>query len=67
MVGNLNEWVEDVARAFMGSFFARSTRLGCDARIFIPSRAPTRVYVSVAVNDRLLPSDQRRTQYLDTQ
>jgi formylglycine-generating enzyme required for sulfatase activity len=33
MVGNLDEWVDDGPGAFMGGFYARSTRLGCDARI----------------------------------
>jgi formylglycine-generating enzyme required for sulfatase activity len=33
MVGNLDEWVDDGDGAFMGGFYARSTRLGCDARI----------------------------------
>lgn len=33
MVGNLDEWVDDGPGAFMGGFFARATRLGCDARI----------------------------------
>lgn len=35
MVGNLDEWVDDGEGAFMGGFFARSTRLGCDARISV--------------------------------
>jgi hypothetical protein len=35
MVGNLDEWVDDGEGAFMGGFFARSTRLGCDARIAV--------------------------------
>lgn len=38
MVGNLDEWVDDVAGAFQGGFYARSTREGCDARI--SSHAP---------------------------
>jgi len=33
MVGNLDEWVEDGEGAFMGGFFARATRSGCEARI----------------------------------
>jgi formylglycine-generating enzyme len=33
MVGNLDEWVDDAAGAFHGGFYARPTRLGCDARI----------------------------------
>ena len=33
MVGNLDEWVDDGDGAFLGGFFARATRAGCDARI----------------------------------
>ena len=33
MVGNLDEWVDDENGAFHGGFYARSTKLGCDARI----------------------------------
>ena len=33
MVGNLDEWVEDGDGAFMGGFYARATRAGCEARI----------------------------------
>jgi formylglycine-generating enzyme required for sulfatase activity len=33
MVGNLDEWVDDGAGAFLGGFYARATRSGCDARI----------------------------------
>jgi formylglycine-generating enzyme required for sulfatase activity len=33
MVGNLDEWVDDADGAFHGGFYARSTKLGCDARI----------------------------------
>jgi formylglycine-generating enzyme required for sulfatase activity len=33
LVGNLDEWVEDENGAFQGGFYARSTKLGCDARI----------------------------------
>ena len=33
MVGNLDEWVDDGPGAFLGGFFARPTRSGCDARI----------------------------------
>lgn len=35
MVGNLDEWVDDGEGAFLGGFFARATRLGCDARISV--------------------------------
>jgi hypothetical protein len=33
MVGNLDEWVDDENGAFCGGFYARATKLGCDARI----------------------------------
>jgi formylglycine-generating enzyme len=33
MVGNLDEWVDDPKGAFLGGFYARSTRNGCDARV----------------------------------
>lgn len=33
MVGNLDEWVDDAKGAFHGGFYARSTKLGCRARI----------------------------------
>jgi formylglycine-generating enzyme len=33
MVGNLDEWVDDAEGAFHGGFYARSTKLGCEARI----------------------------------
>jgi formylglycine-generating enzyme required for sulfatase activity len=33
MVGNLDEWVDDPAGRFMGGFYARATRDGCDASI----------------------------------
>jgi len=33
MVGNLDEWVDDEAGLFLGGFYARSTREGCDARV----------------------------------
>lgn len=33
MVGNLDEWVEDGDGAFMGGFYSRATRSGCEARI----------------------------------
>ena len=31
MVGNLDEWVDDPKGRFLGGFFSRSTREGCDA------------------------------------
>lgn len=33
MVGNLDEWVDDPEGTFLGGFYARNTREGCDARI----------------------------------
>jgi formylglycine-generating enzyme required for sulfatase activity len=33
MVGNLDEWVDEPAGAFVGGFYARGTKEGCDARI----------------------------------
>ena len=33
MVGNLDEWVDEPDGAFLGGFFSRSTREGCEARV----------------------------------
>jgi formylglycine-generating enzyme len=33
MVGNLDEWVDDDGGMFLGGFFSRGTRGGCDSRI----------------------------------
>jgi hypothetical protein len=33
MVGNVDEWIDDPEGTFLGGFYARSTRRGCDARI----------------------------------
>jgi len=33
MVGNLDEWVDDPEGTFVGGFFARATKEGCDAAI----------------------------------
>ncbi len=33
MVGNLDEWIEDAHGAFVGGFYSRATREGCDASI----------------------------------
>ena len=33
MVGNLDEWVDDPDGVFLGGFFSRSTKEGCDSRI----------------------------------
>jgi sulfatase modifying factor 1 len=33
MVGNLDEWVDDPDGTFVGGFYARATRDGCDAKI----------------------------------
>ena len=39
MVGNLDEWVADPDGVFVGGFFSRSTRAGCDAKV--SSHGPT--------------------------
>lgn len=33
MVGNLDEWIDDPDGTFVGGFYARATRSGCDARV----------------------------------
>jgi formylglycine-generating enzyme len=33
MVGNLDEWVDDPGGLFLGGFYARSTKAGCEARV----------------------------------
>lgn len=33
MVGNLDEWVDHPSGLFLGGFFSRNTRNGCDARV----------------------------------
>ncbi len=33
MVGNLDEWVDAPVGAFLGGFYARSTREGCDSKV----------------------------------
>lgn len=33
MVGNLDEWIADPEGTFLGGFYARATKLGCDASI----------------------------------
>jgi hypothetical protein len=33
MVGNLDEWVDDAQGLFVGGFYSRATRSGCDARV----------------------------------
>ena len=37
MVGNLDEWVADPDGTFVGGFYARGTREGCDARVEVHS------------------------------
>jgi sulfatase modifying factor 1 len=37
MVGNLDEWVADPDGTFVGGFYSRSTREGCDARVEVHS------------------------------
>lgn len=38
MVGNLDEWIDDESGTFVGGFYARSTREGCEASV--SSHAP---------------------------
>lgn len=33
MVGNLDEWVDDAQGVFVGGFYSRATRNGCDSRV----------------------------------
>jgi hypothetical protein len=33
MEGNLDEWIEDPEGTFVGGFYARNTKLGCEARV----------------------------------
>ena len=33
MVGNLDEWIDDPDGTFLGGFYSRGTREGCDSRI----------------------------------
>lgn len=33
MVGNVDEWVDDPSGVFVGGFYSRSTRKGCEARV----------------------------------
>ncbi len=39
MVGNLDEWVEDPEGVFVGGFYSRSTRSGCESKV--SSHAPS--------------------------
>ena len=33
MVGNLDEWIDPKNGTFVGGFYSRSTRKGCDAKV----------------------------------
>jgi len=37
MVGNLDEWIDDPEGTFLGGFYSRGTREGCDARVEVHS------------------------------
>ena len=37
MVGNVDEWIDDPGGAFLGGFFSRGTKEGCDASIDVHS------------------------------
>jgi formylglycine-generating enzyme required for sulfatase activity len=39
MVGNLDEWVQNGSGKFMGGFYARATREGCDASVSSHARS----------------------------
>jgi formylglycine-generating enzyme required for sulfatase activity len=39
MVGNLDEWIADDAGIFVGGFYSRASRQGCEAKI--SSHAPS--------------------------
>ena len=39
MVGNLDEWVDDPEGTFVGGFFSRSSKEGCDA--IVTTHAPS--------------------------
>ena len=39
MVGNLDEWVDAPVGAFLGGFYSRSTREGCDSKVSTHPRA----------------------------
>ena len=39
MVGNLDEWVDDSKGLFLGGFFSRSTKEGCDSYVSAHPRA----------------------------
>lgn len=47
MVGNLDEWVDDREGVFVGGFFSRSTKAGCEAKV--SSHAPTYFDYSLGV------------------
>jgi sulfatase modifying factor 1 len=53
MVGNLDEWVDEVEGTFVGGFYARSTRNGCESKI--TAHAPTYLDYSIGARccDRL--------------
>jgi hypothetical protein len=47
MVGNLDEWIDEPSGTFLGGFFSRSTREGCDSSI--ESHAPSYFDYSLGV------------------
>jgi hypothetical protein len=53
MVGNLDEWVDEADGTFVGGFYARSTRNGCESKI--TAHAPTYLDYSIGARccDRL--------------
>ncbi len=47
LVGNLDEWIDDPDGVFVGGFYSRSTRAGCEARV--SSHGPTYFDYSLGV------------------
>jgi hypothetical protein len=45
MVGNLDEWVDEAEGTFVGGFYARSTRNGCESKV--TAHAPTYLDYSI--------------------
>jgi hypothetical protein len=48
MVGNLDEWVQDETGTFVGGFYARGSKQGCEAKI--ASHSP--LYLDYSIGTR---------------
>jgi sulfatase modifying factor 1 len=53
MVGNLDEWVDDPTGTFVGGFYARATRNGCDAKVSSHAASYFDYSIGVRCCDRL--------------